>query len=347
MKCREGVTGRRVPGIVTEQSARQSAKGFGEMTKSDRSSTSGRSTDDTTTTTTDGPNRAGLASKASDDSLTVIPDPAPTGRDVRLDRSQARLRLRSDIVAETLRIANNLSFADTSLDSVANVDDDVVRLLEERSILIDGTFDPLAAELLYIVNQASLMITIDLRYGADASHRTIWATPRAAVVSNDIDEGVVELQPTDVAQLPTVLSQLLLARSPRYVGASPISISTEAVARAERHLGDGDPEAATTTLIDAGLSDEQARIVNRFESNQVRRWKIASAWSTEDGQDERELRGIDADTEGQWLLAMTGSTEDDRGQITFSPQGHGDVMRSLRSILPKMWIGTPLKPAAV
>ena len=29
--------------------------------------------------------------------------------------------------------------------------------------------------------------------------------------------------------------------------------------------------------------------------------------------------------------------------LTFTPQGHGDIMRAIRSVMPKGWVGRPLK----
>ncbi len=290
--------------------------------------------------------------------VTVVPEPDPTVKPidltdldnhqiplVRFDRSQSRLRMPTAIVAETLRIVNNLSFPDTSIEGIENLDQHVVDVLIDNQVLIDDGIDPMAEVMLGVINQASLMISLDLHYGPDTSHRTIWATPRQAIVSNEVEANLVELRPADVSQLPFVLHQMMLAGSPRFVGAAPISIATEAVVKAEKLVAQGQAAEATDILTEAGLSEEQARIVLSFEPGRVRRWRIASAWSTERGQESRELRGIDADSNGQWLVAMTGSSGEDRGQITFTPQGHGDIMRSLRAVLPRVWLGRPLTPA--
>ena len=145
-------------------------------------------------------------------------------------------------------------------------------------------------------------------------------------------------------QLPYVLSELMVSRPPFSVGEAPISVATQAVAEAEAVLDE--PDRSVEILVEAGLSSEQAQKVVDFQDADVRRWRVNSTWSTEDGQESAELRGIDAGDNGQWLVAMTGSRED-RGQLTFTPQGHGDVMRALRSILPRSWVGTPLKSPPV
>ncbi len=294
--------------------------------------------------------------------VTVVPEPDPDPtvepvglaeldegqiRLVRFDRSQSRLRMPTAMVAETLRIVNNLSFPDTTIERIENLDQTVVDVLIDNDVLVDDGIDPMAEAMLSVVNQASLMISLDLHYGSDTSHRTIWATPRQAVVSNEVEANLVELQPADVGQLPFVLHQMMLAGSPRFVGPAPISIATEAVVKSEKLVAQGQADEATSALTEAGLSEEQARIVLSFEPSQVRRWRIASAWSTDSGQESRELRGIDADTNGQWLVAMTGSRGEDRGQITFTPQGHGDIMRSLRAVLPRVWLGRPLSPPSL
>ena len=103
------------------------------------------------------------------------------------------------------------------------------------------------------------------------------------------------------------------------------------------------PEEATKILVESGLEVDEAEKVLAFQGDAIRRWKISSLWSTDDGQQTSELRGLDAGPHGQWLMALVGS-RDQNGQMSFTPQGHGQMMKSLRSILPKHWIGTPLNP---
>ena len=257
-----------------------------------------------------------------------------------LDRSRCQLRLPSNLVTESLRFAHALKYSRNGIDGTGAADSELVTQLRAAGIIVGDDLDPLAADLLRVANQASLIINVELRYGADASSSTVWATPRQAVVSSSLDPAFAEFRPVDVMQLPYVLSELMVARPPQNVGEAPISVATQAVAEAEAVLDD--PDRAAKILVDAGLSSEQAQRVLDFQDADVRRWRVNSSWSTDDGQESSELRGIDAGGNGQWLVAMTG-TREDRGQLTFTPQGHGDVMRALRSILPRSWVGTPLK----
>ncbi|MDH3300508.1 MAG: ESX secretion-associated protein EspG [Acidimicrobiia bacterium] len=270
-------------------------------------------------------------------------EPSPTTMTTTamiLDRSRCQLRLPANLVTESLRFAHALKYSRNGIAGTGAADSELVTQLRAAGIIVGDDLDPLAADLLRVANQASLIINVELRFGSDASSSTVWATPRQAVVSSSLDPAFAEFRPVDVMQLPYVLSELMVSRPPTHVADAPISVATQAVAEAEAVLDQ--PDRAAQILVDAGLSPEQAQTVLDFQDADVRRWRVNSTWSTDDGQDSSELRGIDAGENGQWLVAMTGSRED-RGQLTFTPQGHGDVMRALRSILPRSWVGTPLK----
>ncbi|MDH3294639.1 MAG: ESX secretion-associated protein EspG [Acidimicrobiia bacterium] len=276
---------------------------------------------------------------------TPAPAAAPTANqavatNILLDRSRCQLRLPANLVTECLRFAHALKYSRNGIEGTGAANSELVTQLRSAGVIVDDELDPQAADLLRVANQASLIINVELRYGADTSSSTIWATPRQAVVSSSIDPAYAEFHPVDVLHLPYVLSELMVARPPGHVSEAPISVATQAVAEAEAVLGQ--PEQAAKILTDAGLSNEQAQKVLEFQELDVRRWRVNSTWSTEQGQDSSELRGIDAGSNGQWLVAMTGH-RDQRGQLTFTPQGYGDIMRAIRSVLPKSWVGTPLK----
>lgn len=256
-----------------------------------------------------------------------------------LDRSRAQLRIPAGMSAECLRLAHVQSIPDVA-DIASNAPRAVTaERLEEAGILVDGSLDPVAFELLDVVNHASLVATIDLSYLGDSSSPSVWATPRAAVVSSSLDAGHVELRPVPVTQLPQVLAQLIVLRSPRFIGDVPISINTQILSEAERTADDRD--AAIEMLTEGGLDADQAVLLLDLQRDDVRRWRISSKWSTDEGKETSDLRGIDAGPSGQWLVAMT-DPSGNQGQMTFSPQGHGEVMSAFRSVLPKNWTGTPV-----
>ncbi len=261
-----------------------------------------------------------------------------------LDRSRAQLRLPADLLTESLRIAHALSLSTPDTDpSSHRSDEETMSRLETDGIIVDNRFDPIVAEILGVVNEASLMVAVDLRCGIDASVPTIWATPRYAVISSSLDPTFVEFRPVDVAQLPLVLGELVVLRSPRFVGEAPISIGTEVlnqVAAVADRDGSG-RDTAIEALTSGGLAPEQAERVLRFLDDQTRTWEITSTWSTEGGQEMAELKGLDAGANGQWLRASTGG-DNGTGQVTYTPQGHGEVMKAFRSVLPRNWFGTPL-----
>jgi len=247
------------------------------------------------------------------------------------------LRIPADLLTEALRIAHLQTIPDLGTGSRSNGPSNEV--LERLSpILADGELDPVALELLRVVNQASLMVAIDLSYLSDSSVPTIWATPREAVVSSSLDPDCIELRPVPVSQLPQVLAQLIVLRSPTFIGDAPITVSDRIVAEAT--AADG-REAAVEVLTGGGLDADQAVLALDLQRPDVRRWRISSTWSTDGGPEMAELQGLDAGPSGQWLMTSTGPDESNP-QITYVPQGHGEVMSSFRSVLPRNWMGTPL-----
>ncbi len=256
-----------------------------------------------------------------------------------LDRSRAQLRLPSDMVSETLRIAHVQSIPDVNPDSAPEPPGrETTERLEASGILTNAALDEVAFELLDVVNQASLVVAVDLRYGEDTSVPTVWSTPRRAVVSSSLDPAFVEFRPVPVTQLPQVLAELIVLRSPRFIGDVPISISANTLTTAEQAE---DRDTAIHLLTEGGLDADQAVLMLDLQRPDVRRWKISATWSTDEGQQGAELRGLDAGPSGQWLLGSA-EGEGEQGHMTFTPQGHGEVMSAFRSVLPKNWMGTPL-----
>lgn len=242
-------------------------------------------------------------------------------------------------MSESLRIAHVQSIPDVDVDLVSTAPSpEAVDRLEEGGILSEGKLDQVAFELLDIVNQASLMVAVDLRFLADSSVPTLWATPREAVVSSSLDPNFVEFRPVPVSQLPQVLAQLIVLRSPKFIGDVPISINSQILSGAEQVE---ERDAAIALLTEGGLDADQAVLVLDLQRQDVRRWRISSTWSTDDGVESADLRGIDAGPSGQWLVALT-DPSGSQGQMTFAPQGHGEVMSAFRSVLPKNWTGTPI-----
>lgn len=286
--------------------------------------------------------RDGPASEAVDGDVTK----SATGG-IIFDRSRSQLRVPEALVNECLRFTQALSLSlsigeskSAGADKVRAENSELVNRLRAARVIVDDQLDPMAEDLLNVCSQASLIIKVNLSYAAESSTSTVWATPRQAVVSSSLDPHFAEFRPVDVAQLPVVLGELMVLRRPTFVGQSPVSVGTKAVAEAETQLAD--PEKAAATLEEAGLSKEQAGLIIDFQGANVRRWRVSSSWSTDDGTETSELRGLDAGPSGQWLVAMTGN-RDEPGQMTFTPQGSGDVVRALRSVLPRSWVGTPLR----
>lgn len=256
-----------------------------------------------------------------------------------LDRSRARLRLQAELLAPAIELAEieSMVHVEPRPSREAATSEIAGRL---ANLMEGGHLDPIAVELLQVVNKASLMVAVDLSYGPDASAATIWATPRQAVVSNPIDPAQVELELAPVNQLPQILAQLVVLRSPFWVGDGAMSVGVQTLSDA---LGRSSRDEAIKVLAGDGLDTEQSLLILDLQLPEVRRWRISSSWSTEHEPEGAELRGLDAGPSGQWLESTTPGQDGQQGLRTFTPLGHGEGMSALRAVLPRNWMGTPLK----
>lgn len=256
-----------------------------------------------------------------------------------LDRSRGRLRLPAELMADALELAHAQAMAHLGARALSDIGS--AETLGRMAGVMDGEqLDPIAVELLEVVNQASLLVAVDVSYGPDSSAATIWATPRRAVCSNSIDPTQMELELMPVSQLPQVLAQLIVVQRPAFVGDGPMSVGVQTLSEA---LGRPSRDEAVEVLAGDGLDRTQSLLLLDLQLPEVRRWRINSSWSTEDGPDESELRGLDAGPNGQWLETTTAGDGSAQGLRTLTPLGHGEAMSALRSVLPRNWMGTPLK----
>jgi hypothetical protein len=213
--------------------------------------------------------------------------------------------------------------------------------METGGVIVDGRLDPSATTMLKVISGASLVVAIDVQLQGDSSLTTIWATPSRAVITSSLEPDLVDIQPVRLARIPETLSDIILLQQPQATAEAPVSVSTMVMAAADTQRDD--PARARATLAAAGLTELEVERVLAFQSPATRRWRISSTWATQDGQRMAELRGLDAGLNGQWLIEMTGQ-RDGPGQMTFLPQGDGDVLRALRAVLPRQWVGTALNP---
>ncbi len=213
--------------------------------------------------------------------------------------------------------------------------------METGGVMVDGRLDPIVAAMLNVISDASLMVTVDVQLEGDSSVTTIWATPHRAVVTSSLDPELVDIQPVRLPRLPETLTDVIMLRPPEGVLGQTITVPTPAMGEADAHRGDS--EAALADLLAAGLSAEDAELVLAFQSPSTRRWRISSTWAAETGQQMAQLRGLDAGPKGQWLIEMSGD-RNQPGEMTFTPQNDGDILRALRVVLPRRWVGTALNP---
>jgi hypothetical protein len=261
------------------------------------------------------------------------------------DRSRALLRLPTNLVTDTLDLAHVQSMPAVAGGVPEPQLPEAIEKLEAAGIMTGGVIDPVAQQLLEVVNQASLIVTIRLTYGEDASTSTIWATPRMAVMSSTLGEGHVDYQPVSVSQLPQTLAQLIVLQSPRFVGDVLLELDASLLEQVTETRED--VEAAAQLLTDAGLDSDQAILLVDLQRSDTRRWRITSQWSTEDGPLEAEMVGVDGGASGQWLITAEQPPDAEQTRVLYTPQGHGEVMSGFRGVLPKNWLGTPLNPPRI
>lgn len=250
-----------------------------------------------------------------------------------LDRSRSRLRIPENLLPEALEQVGGRRLASP----VA-----VVRM-ESGGIMAAGELDPLVTAMLKVIDAASLVVSVHVMAQGDTSLTTIHSTPQRAVVTSSLDPDLVDVSPLRITRMPEALSDIILVRQPESVGSRPIRVPANHVARAEQ-LRDA-PDMARAVLAGAGLDDEAIAVMLALQNPGTRQWRISSTWAVADNQsDTAELRGVDAGPAGQWLL--DGSIEQADDTLILTPQGDGEVLRSLRRILPQFWVGTPLKRQA-
>ena len=250
------------------------------------------------------------------------------------DRSRSRLRIPIAILPEALRQANGEGLASP----VATVK------LETGGVIVDGELHPSAVDMLQVIASASMMVAVDVQYDGDSSVTTIWATPSRAVVTSTLDAELVDIEPVRVARLPETLSDVILLGRPETTATQPIRASALTIANAER-FGDS-IDRARRALEAGGVHGDDIERLLAFQAPTTRRWRISSTWASDTGQRMAELRGLDAGPHGQWLMELQGETDRD-SELVFTPQGDGAILRALRGVLPRYWVGTALNPKAV
>ncbi|MGF1599829.1 MAG: ESX secretion-associated protein EspG [Acidimicrobiales bacterium] len=244
-----------------------------------------------------------------------------------IDRSRSQLRLPVDIVSEALRQASGQGLA-SPLAAVR---------LETGGLMSDGELDPQAADLLRVIAAASLVVAVDVQFRTDQSLTTIWATPSHAVVTSSLDPGLVDVAAIRLTRLPETLSDVILLGRPAPSESRPVTVPISMLGIVE---DTGDPVTGREALTAAGIAPDAVERLLVFGSPTTRRWRISSTWATDEGPRTAELRGLDAFEQGQWLMELSGHRAGT--EMVFTPQGDGDVLRALRGVLPRHWVGTAL-----
>jgi hypothetical protein len=249
-----------------------------------------------------------------------------------LDRSRSRLRMPREVLPEAVRQASRQGLA-SPLATVR---------LETGGIIIDGRLDPIVAAMLNVIVDASLVLTVDVELEGDASVTTIWATPHRAVVTSALDPELVDIHPVRIARLPETLADVIMLRPSDTVETRTVTVPTPLYQRTEA-LGAQRPDGARDQLLEAGVAADDAELILKFQAPSTRCWQIGSTWATEEGRQKALVRGLDTGARGYWRVHFSEEGQWD-DQLTFVPQNGEDVLRALREVLPRRWVGTALNP---
>ena len=249
-----------------------------------------------------------------------------------LDRSRSRLRIPREILPEALRQASREGLA-SPLATVR---------METGGVIVDGRLDATVAAMLNVIVEASLTLTIEVELEGDASETTIWATPARAVITSSLDPELVDVQPVRLPRLPETLTDVIMLRPPETVATHGVTVPADAYRRAEaaRHR----PDAARAELVAVGLGADDVDLLLALQAPSTRRWQVSSTWATEGGRETALLQGFDTGARGQWLVAEDSDADGREASLTFTPQGDGEIIRALRQVLPRRWVGTALNP---
>jgi len=264
-----------------------------------------------------------------------------SGNQPILDKASGQLRLPKEVFTGALwfcHIENLKTEVEKSKVEVMQPGPEVINRLSESRILVDGKLERTANQLLTIINKASLEVQIDIQIGSQISSSFIWATSSRAVRANSLDGINIDLQPIAAERVPQTITDFIVIARSDTDGESPIAISYEII-KAVKRLG----KARTLEAFQSGGLDEtSAQTLTEFLGNNSRKWKITSTWSTENANESSSIQGIDAGEKGHWLIGHTG-TDENPGQMNYTPLTQSDITKSLRSVMPKMWSTKPVR----
>jgi hypothetical protein len=206
--------------------------------------------------------------------------------------------------------------------------------LERAGITAAGRLHPLAADILQVVTDPSLVVTVEVRALERPAISTIWASDAGAVLGQAIEPGLFHLGPIEPDLLPFHLAQLTMVGPRPDHGFAGSADAPAGLLDELEPLWCTDPDAVAARLVGAGVGAAWAERLAGAHRHRRATWRVASLWAGPDGSaHDREVMMLDAGPEGYWEITPLPA---DVPSIRFTPRRFADVMEALTAAAPHL-----------
>jgi hypothetical protein len=208
--------------------------------------------------------------------------------------------------------------------------------LDRAGLVEGGHIAETVSDLVSVMTDAHLVISIERRT-ADLPYRsTIWARTGSAVWGRPAAPDLFDLQSVDPIELPLLLAQLAdVGRRPRppFLGACTVPREPLDAALAFEH----DEETSFGILVGGGVDPVWADRVLIAHDHRRAEWTVSSVWTDADGgHGVNEVTVLDAGPAGYWHLDPT----EDGSHVRYTIGSLETVMRALRRCIPEWCAAT-------
>jgi|GEM_PF-6085763 len=210
--------------------------------------------------------------------------------------------------------------------------------LERSGVMAHGVLDPAAADLVAVMTDPDLVVSVEVATRDGSQLSTVWATDDRAVWGRSVEVDIYQLRLIDALSVPLLLAQLTgVGRRPEAPFSGSVTIAAETLAAAVDWHTD-DPETACGILVAAGVDSLWADRILIALHHQRATWTVSSVWSDgASGHEVHEVTVLDAGPAGYWRL-----TSPDSGDVTYTVTSLRETVRLLRRCVPsRIGAGSP------
>lgn len=202
--------------------------------------------------------------------------------------------------------------------------------LERAGITDGGRLEPGARELVEIMTDPDLVVSVDVTTRDGSRLSTVWATGGRAVWGRPVEPDTFQLRPIEAITAPLLLAQLTgIGRRPEQPFTGSATVTVGAIDTALQWVGE-DPETALGILMAAGTDEIWADRILIAHQHMRARWTVSSVSTrSTGGASVCETTVLDAGPAGYWRLTPAG----DDG-TTYTVISLLETMRLLRTCLP-------------